>query len=129
MVGAVDILEPGGNLIIVSECSEGVGSPEYTEAQVCLVNQGPEKFLEEILEKQYAAIDEWQTEMQVKAMKRANIYLYTEGLTKEQQALTGVSLITSPVAAVMESVKAKGDHHVAVIPEGPYVVPVFDPNA
>jgi len=129
MVGAVDILEPGGNLIIVSECSEGMGSPEYAEAQVCLVNQGPEKFLEEILEKQYAAIDEWQTEMQVKAMKRANIYLYTEGLTKEQQALTGVSLITSPAAAVMESVKVKGDYHVAVIPEGPYVVPVFDPNS
>ena len=125
MVGAVDILEPGGNLIIVSACSEGVGSPEYAEAQVCLVNQGPEKFLEDILVKQYAAIDEWQTEMQVKAMKRANIYLYTEGLTKEQQALTGVSLITSPVAAIMESVKAHGDCRVAVIPEGPYVVPLF----
>jgi len=128
MVGAVDILEPGGNLIIVSACSEGVGSPEYAEAQVCLVNQGPEKFLNEILEKRYAAVDEWQTEMQVKAMKRANIFLYTEGLTKEQQALTGVSLITSPVASIMDSVKAHGDRRIAVIPEGPYVVPMFMPE-
>ena len=128
MVGALDILEPGGDLIIVSACSEGIGSPEYAEAQVCLTDEGPEAFLRGIIEKKYAAIDEWQTEMQVKAMKRANIFLYTEGLTKEQQALTGVTMIESPLAAVAESVKAKGDRRVAVIPEGPYVIPLFVPG-
>lgn len=128
MVGPIDILEPGGDIIIVSACSEGVGSPEYAEAQLCLVNQGPDKFLDEILEKRYAAVDEWQTEMQVKAMKRANIYLYTEGLTKEERSITGVSLIPSPVAAVMDSVARHRDNHVAVIPEGPYVVPMFIPS-
>jgi len=128
MVGALDVLEPGGDLIIVSACSEGIGSPDYAEAQMCLTDAGPEEFLSGILEKKYAAIDEWQTEMQVKAMKRANIFLYSEGLTKEQQALTGVTLIASPSAAVMESVKAHGDHRVAVIPEGPYVIPLFEPE-
>ncbi len=128
MVGPVDILEPGGDIIIVSACSEGVGSPEYAEAQLCLVNQGPDKFLDEILEKRYAAVDEWQTEMQVKAMKRANIYLYTEGLTKEERSITGVSLIPSPVAAIMDSVARHRDNRIAVIPEGPYVVPMFIPS-
>ena len=33
MVGAIDILEPGGDLIIASECSEGMGSAEYVAAQ------------------------------------------------------------------------------------------------
>jgi nickel-dependent lactate racemase len=124
MVGAIDILEPGGDLIIVSACSEGIGSPEYAEAQVCLTNVGPENFLRGIIEKRYAAVDEWQTEMQVKAMKRANIFLYTDGLTKDQQALTGVTMIKSPAACVMESVKARIDRRVAVIPEGPYVIPL-----
>ena len=124
MVGAIDILEPDGDLIIVSACSEGIGSPEYAEAQVCLTNVGPERFLRGIIEKKYAAVDEWQTEMQVKAMKRANIFLYTDGLTKDQQALTGVTIIKSPAACVMESVKARNDRRVAVIPEGPYVIPL-----
>ena len=31
MVAPLDILEPGGNLVIVSECSEGMGSEEYVE--------------------------------------------------------------------------------------------------
>jgi nickel-dependent lactate racemase len=127
MVGPIDILEPGGTLIIVSACSEGIGSPEYGEAQMCLTKLGPEKFLQSILEKRYAAIDEWQTEMQVKAMKQASILLYTDGLTKEQKAFTGVTLIDSPLAAVVESVKRHGDKRVAVIPEGPYVIPVSDP--
>jgi nickel-dependent lactate racemase len=124
MVGAIDILEPGGDLIIVSACSEGIGSPEYAEAQVCLTDVGPERFLRGIIEKKYAAVDEWQTEMQVKAMKKANIFLYTDGLTKDQQALTGVTMIASPSAAVMQSVKTHGDRRVAVIPEGPYVIPL-----
>ena len=128
MVGPLDILEPGGNLIIVSACSEGMGSPDYAEAQLCLIDKGPEQFLSGIIEKKFAAIDEWQTEMQVKAMKRANIYLYTEGLTKEQQALTGVTVVKSPLTAVMKSVKAQGDRRVAVIPEGPYVIPLFTPG-
>lgn len=127
MVSPLDILEPGGDLIIVSACSEGMGSPDYAEAQMSLTDKGPDRFLDGIIEKQYAAIDEWQTEMQVKAMKRVNIFLYTEGLTKNQKALTGVTLIESPLAAIMESVKAQGNRCVAVIPEGPYVVPLFVP--
>lgn len=129
MVSALDILEPGGDIIIVSECSEGIGSPDYAEAQMCLTDEGPDRFLHGIIEKKYAAIDEWQTEMQVKAMKRGNIFLYTGGLTKEQQALTGVTVIESPFAAVMVSVREQGDHRVAVIPEGPYVIPFFVPES
>jgi nickel-dependent lactate racemase len=124
MVGPIDILEPGGTLVIVSACSGGIGSPEYAEAQKCLTKLGPERFMQGIIDKRYAAIDEWQTEMQVKAMKKGNILLYTDGLTKDQQALTGVTLIASPLAAVMESVKAHGDRRIAVIPEGPYVIPL-----
>ena len=50
MVGALDVLEPGGDLIIVSACSEGIGSPDYAEAQMCLANAGPEGFLRGILD-------------------------------------------------------------------------------
>jgi len=95
---------------------------------MCLTKEGPERFLRGIMEKKYAAIDEWQTEMQVKAMKRVNIFLYTEGLTKDQKALTGVTVIESPLAALTKSVKAQGDRRVAVIPEGPYVIPLFEPG-
>ncbi len=129
MVGALEILEPEGTLVTISMCSEGIGSKDYAESQRNLIRLGPEKFLQGIMPKRYAAIDEWQSEMQVKAMKKGKVCLYSEGLSKEQQSLTGVSVIDSPAAAVMESVKATGDRRVAVIPEGPYVIPLFVPDA
>lgn len=125
MVGALDILETGGTLVTVSMCSEGIGSAEYAVSQLNLIRLGPERFLEEILPKRYAAIDEWQSEMQVRAMKKGTVCLYSGGLSEEQRALTGLALVNSPAAAVLESVKASGDRHVAVIPEGPYVIPLY----
>jgi nickel-dependent lactate racemase len=40
MVGPIDILAPGGRLIIASECSEGIGSGEFVEASDGLSGSG-----------------------------------------------------------------------------------------
>ena len=69
MVGALGILEPGGDLIVASACEQGFGSSEFAASQRRLVEIGPERFLDEIGAKQYAAIDEWQTEMLLKALR------------------------------------------------------------
>ena len=50
-------------------------------------------------------------------------------LSAEARALTGVQLVDSVEAAVGASVRKSGDRRVAVIPEGPYVVPVYRPAA
>ncbi len=92
MVTPLDILEPGGTLIIASSCSEGFGSPEFREAQTRLVAMGPERFLATLTAKSLAEIDEWQTEMQMKAMRIGEIALYTTGLDAEERRITGVTL-------------------------------------
>jgi nickel-dependent lactate racemase len=125
MVAPLDILEPGGNLVVVSECSEGMGSREYVEAQRRLAALGPDGFLSEISAKRFADVDEWQTQMQIKATRAGGVHLYTRGLAEGERALTGVRPAASPEEAVLESVRQSGDRRVAVIPEGPYVVPVF----
>ncbi len=124
MVAPMDILAPGGTLIIASECSEGMGSHEYIEAQKRLIGLGADGFLRDISAKRFADVDEWQTQMQVKPMKVARVQLFTGSLPPEQRALTGVDMVDSVEAAVAASMRASGDDHVAVIPEGPYVVPV-----
>ena len=127
MVGPLDILEPGGNLIIASDCSEGMGSEEYVEAQRRLIDLGSEGFFADISKKQYADIDEWQTQMQLKPMKVGSVSLYTNGLSAEQRALTGVRMVDSIEQAIADSIRSTGDRQVAVVPEGPYVVPVYTP--
>jgi nickel-dependent lactate racemase len=129
MVTPIEIMAPGADLIVASACSEGMGSPEFRDAQRRLVAGGPERFLAEISKKRFADIDEWQTEMQLKPMRISSIQLYSDGLAEPERALTGVQMIGSVAAAVEASVARSGDRRVAVIPEGPYVIPVYRPAA
>lgn len=126
MVTPMDILEPGGTLIIVADCSEGLGSEEFRDAQRRLVELGPDQFLETLKAKSLADIDEWQTEMQLKPMRIGKIQLFSEGLPDADRPLTGIEMISD----VSEAIRASMAHHqsmeVAIIPEGPYVVPFVE---
>ncbi len=125
MIGPLDILETGGRLIIAAACSEGMGSKEFVEAQRHLKVLGSTKFRKSVLEKSHAAIDEWQTQMQLKPLAVGEVQLYTTGLSPEERELTGVTIVESVADAVLASVKTSDDPAVALIPEGPYVVPFF----
>ncbi len=124
MVTPLDILAPGGTLIIASACSEGFGSAEFRAAQARLVDLGPERFLATLTAKSLAEVDEWQTEMQLKPMRLGKVQLYTTGLDEEGRRITGVEIIQSVEEALSASIARHGDPAVAVIPEGPYVVPL-----
>ena len=124
MVTPLDILEPGGTLIVASACSEGFGSPEFRAAQERLVSLGPDAFLQTLVAKRFADVDEWQTEMQLKSMRVGRVQLYTTGLDGDERRLTGVETIDSVERALGQAFARAGDPALAVVPEGPYVVPV-----
>jgi len=123
MVTPLDILAPGGTLIIASRCAEGIGSPHFRQSQERLVALGPDAFLSSLLAKRLADIDEWQTEMQLKPMRVGSIMLYADGLSDADHEVTGVGRAQSVEAAIAESIARHQDNAVAIIPEGPYVVP------
>ena len=127
MVTPLDILAPGGTLVIASQCAEGFGSAEFQDAQRRLVALGSERFLATLAAKSLAGIDEWQSEMQLKATRRGTVALYTD-LDAELGAITGVELTTDLGRTIRDSVERHRDPHVAFIPEGPYVVPVYAPG-
>ena len=129
MVGPIDILEPGGDLIVVSDCAEGMGSAEFVESQRRLVELGSEGFLEAITSKSHADIDEWQTQMQLKSMRIGAIHLYSKALGEADWGLTGVNRVTDLDRCIAESVARAGDGGLAIIPEGPYVIPVLRSSA
>jgi len=124
MVTPLDILAPGGTLIVASACSEGLGSPEFRASQGRLLELGPDAFLQTLLAKRFADVDEWQTEMQLKSLRAGRVQLYTTGLGDDDRRLTGVENVDSVEGALAAAIARAGDPAVAVIPEGPYVVPV-----
>ncbi|MEZ6087782.1 MAG: nickel-dependent lactate racemase [Pirellulaceae bacterium] len=123
MVGAMDILEPGGNLIIASECSEGLGSEEFVQSQRQLIDLGSDAFLAKIMRQSHAEIDQWQTQMQLKPQSIGKIHLFAQGLSDHDFALTGVQRVRSLDATLRSCLSESRDRSLAVIPEGPYVAP------
>jgi len=73
-----------------------------------------------------ARVDEWETEMLLKASRIGTVQLYTTGLSEKALKDVFVEPVSSVEEAVAVSVKIHGDPEIAVVPEGPYVIPLFD---
>ena len=74
-------------------------------------------------------MDEWQTQMQTKIMNIGHVHLYSKGLNASDQKLTGVNIIDNldefVRSRVLNNLELYGEPSLAVIPEGPYVVPTL----
>ena len=124
-VTPLDILKSDATLVVASECAEGIGSESFRKSQRLLLQEGPNTFLRRIEKKRLADIDEWETEMQLKATRATRVQLYSEGLRGIDRELTGVEMVDSLQEAVDASISRTVDPSVAIIPEGPYVVPRY----
>ena len=127
MIGTLGCLEKGGSLLIASACCEGFGSAEFREAQQLLTGKGIDGFLREVRSHCIAKPDEWQTVKLVEALRHCRVHLYTTGLEEVERRLTGVTCHRDWNRAVRAVLMETQASEVAVIPEGPYVIPHFTP--
>ena len=66
--------------------------------------------------------------MLLRTLAVGNVSLFSEGLKGNERELTGVQMIESIKNAISMSISQTGDKAVAVIPEGPYVIPTHTKN-
>lgn len=125
MVTPLEILEKDGSLVFAAQCKEGLGSDDFRNSQRCLLDEGPEAFLRRISAKSAADVDEWETHMQIKAQSDFHISLFTDEMSEEDRQLTGLDLPVSMEDGIKTALSRSQTKSVAVIPEGPYVVPKF----
>jgi lactate racemase len=119
VTAAQHIVKPGGRILIMGECAEGVGSPEFAEKVASF--SGYDNFLDEIRGAD-VVIDQWQLEKLALAGQKHELFLYVPGLAKER--LGGLASrclwdAKSAVDAVLRGLSAGA--RVALVPEGPYV--------
>ena len=63
--------------------------------------------------------------MLVKALRMGKVYLYSTGISASDRALTYAPGVRSPEDGFSHAVSAvSGRPRVAIIPEGPYVIPL-----
>jgi nickel-dependent lactate racemase len=120
------ILQKGGDLFVAAECAQGFGSAEFLESQRRLCREGKAAFHVEADARPHALIDEWETVMLLKAMERGSVHLYSDGLSDEEQGLTGALRCRDLAKEVRAAMERSGQRRLAVIPEGPYVAPFVE---
>lgn len=123
MTGCLPIVKQGGTIIIAASLSEGIGSPEFRS--LFDENASLDIFMERILGKDYFVMDQWQLEELAKVRRKAKVKLVSGGLTPEVIS----TLFVEPASSVEEALAASLAEYgpgatVAVIPEGPYVLPL-----
>ena len=72
-------------------------------------------------------IDQWEVEMLVKALRRGKIYLFSTGISEQDWPLTQAVKVKSVKHGLSLAGAGSGRNpRIAVIPEGPYVIPLSD---
>jgi hypothetical protein len=66
--------------------------------------------------------------MLLKALRVGKIQLFTRGLSPVDLKDIFVEPVSSLEEAVSQAVAAHGDTEIAVVPEGPYVIPLYKPT-
>lgn len=118
LTAAQHIVKPGGKMLLLAECAEGAGSPEY--ARQLKAYPGHAEFLKQI-EHTPVEIDQWQLEKLALAGLKSELLFYTPGAAMEALGslrANAFRTLDEAVAALLSGL-ARGAR-VALLPEGPY---------
>ncbi|MCW5851478.1 MAG: nickel-dependent lactate racemase [Anaerolineae bacterium] len=122
MSAAARIVRAGGAIIMAAACEDGI--PNHGKYAALLREAGsPRGVLDLISRPGFSEQDQWQVQIQALIQLKADVYVYSDGLTDEQitQALFKPCRdIEATVARVRE--KYGPQARVAVLPEGPQTV-------
>lgn len=119
ITAAHHIVKPGGRILLLGECAEGMGSPEFAEK--LRTYPGHETYLREIDGKEVIA-DQWQVEKLAVTGLHHELLFYTPGVSKDQLGALAPRLFDDPQTAVEALLNGLPENpRIALVPEGPYV--------
>jgi nickel-dependent lactate racemase len=120
ITAAARIVKPGGKILVLAACEEGVGGPEFSR----MLREGlPDHEFMEKIANALVTIDQWQLEKLALVTSRAEVLYYVPGLPREFQSNVWGRVFPSAQEAVGAlAASLERDARIAVIPEGPYVL-------
>jgi nickel-dependent lactate racemase len=119
VTAAQHIVKPGGPILVLAECGEGIGSPEF--AQKLHGFRGYQEYLDEIAEAP-VGIDQWQLEKLALVGLRNPVRFFAPGANTAAMGAMARDCYDDAQTAVAQLVRGlPDDAKIAVIPDGPYV--------
>ena len=120
ITAASHIVRDGGRILVVGECAEGCGSPEFT--RLMGEHPDPRAFLKAI-EGTEVTVDQWQLEKLALVAIRTEVFYCVPGLRADLRAQLWGPAFDDPQTAVRALLAGlPPGARIAVIPDGPYIL-------
>jgi nickel-dependent lactate racemase len=126
VTAAAHIVKPGGTILVIAECNEGMGGAEFTE----LVRTSPDwrEMLQRLLERP-VEVDQWQAEKLAVVAEHAKLAFCPRSLPAEDRKFLWGRAFADPQEAVDAlAAELPAGATAVVIPEGPYVFAQLEPR-
>ena len=122
MSAAAQIVKPGGSIVSVSECSDGV--PDHGNyAKILQMRSTPQELLDMINDKSFSVFDQWQVQVQAMIQVKADCYLYST-LDDDTVRKAMFKPIADTEKTISELLAKYGPNAtMAVLPLGPLTIP------
>ncbi len=118
---AAGVVKDGGVILLLAECSEGLGSPDFT--QLLRDYPDPSVFERALFEEGLFRIDQWQYQELVKVLHKAHVALVNNTLPADLRGLVPIPVFDEFSEAYRWAKAHVGENvRTVVIPRGPYVL-------
>ena len=123
MSAAAEVVKPGGHIICVAECRDGL--PDHgAYAEILAEKDSPAELLEMINSPGYSTPDQWQVQIQAQIQMKASVSVYAGCLLPEQIKAAHFEPAEDPAEAVSQALSASGPGStLCVLPQGPQTIP------
>ncbi|GIV80859.1 MAG: hypothetical protein KatS3mg051_0213 [Anaerolineae bacterium] len=123
MSAAEQIVRPGGAIIMVAECCEGI--PDHgLFGEMLRAARSPQELYDSVMNAPETRQDQWAAQIQARIQLKADVYLYSDYFDDEatREALL---LPCHDIPATVEALREKygRDARICVLPEGPQTIP------
>ncbi len=129
MSAAEQIVRPGGAILMVAECSEGI--PDHgLFGEMLRAARTPQEMYDAVMSAPETRQDQWAAQIQARIQLKADLYLYSDHFDDEA---TRAALL-NPCRDIAETVAALRETYgqgarICVLPEGPQTIPYVAESA
>jgi nickel-dependent lactate racemase len=129
MSAASQVVKEGGAIIIAAACEDGL--PDHGLYAQLLAEAGSLQGLLDLLARPgFTAQDQWQVQVQAQIQQKAEVYVYSDGLSEEQVRRALFSPCRDIEATLDRLMEKYGrEARICVMPEGPLLIPYLRERA
>lgn len=122
MSAAAPIVKEGGAIIMAARCEDGI--PDHGRyAELLRLGGSPQGVLDLVSQPGFQAQDQWQVQIQAMIQLRADVYVYSEGLSDEQIKNTLFRPCRDIEGTVRQLLQRYGAAaHLCAMPQGPQTI-------